>query len=190
MSEPVLPQRPMPARAEVLSPDWLFEPFWPGVRTVIRWNGRDGAAWDERGDPVPDPGTFVDRIGSALPGASATVDAVRTEGAGTVAVDLLELDGEPLLDVPFQERRRLLESVLVPSEDVRIGPLVKQPVGGWLATWRSEGFTHYVAKHQNARYEPGSMTDRWLKLAIRSDVPVGILGHIVGSRERIRRIRD
>jgi bifunctional non-homologous end joining protein LigD len=190
MAEPILPQRPMPARAEVLSVDWLFEPFWPGMRAVARWDGAEGTTWDERGAALSDGGALIATVGSALRATSAIVDVVRTDGAGVVAVDLLELDGEPLLDVPFQERRRLLESALSPSSELRIGPLVKHPVGGWLGTWRSEGFVHYVAKRQNARYAPGEMTDDWLKLGLRADVPVGVLGHLVGSRERIRRIRD
>ena len=190
MAERILPQRPMPARAEVLSVEWLFEPFWPGTRAVVGWDGAAGEAWDERGDAVSDAGVFVPTVGSALRVASATVDVVRTEAVGIVALDLLELDGEPLLDVPFQERRRLLESALSPSAEVPIGPLVKHPVGSWLATWRSEGFGHYVAKRQNARYAPGAMTGDWLKLALRTDAPVGFLGHLVGSRERVQRIRD
>lgn len=190
MRERILPQRPMPARAEVLSVDWLFEPFWPGTRAVVQLDGGAGVAWDEKGDALGDPGALVATVGSALRASSAIVDVVCTDGAGIVAVDLLELDGEPLLDVPVQERRRLLESALSPSSELRIGPLVKHPVGGWLGTWRSEGFGHYLAKRQNARYAPGEMTDDWLKLSLGADVPVGVLGHLVGSRERIRRIRD
>ncbi len=107
-----------------------------------------------------------------------------------VAVDLVELDGEPLHDIPFQERRRLLESVIDEGVQVRLSPLVKQPVGGWLVGWRANGFTHYVAKHQNSRYQPGERNDDWLKLSLRVEAPRGLIGRLVGSRERIRRIRD
>lgn len=107
-----------------------------------------------------------------------------------VAVDLVELDGEPLHDIPFQERRRLLESVIDEGVQVRLSPLVKQPVGGWLVGWRANGFTHYLAKHQNSRYQPGERNDDWLKLSLRVEAPRGLMGRLVGSRERIRRIRD
>jgi bifunctional non-homologous end joining protein LigD len=107
-----------------------------------------------------------------------------------VAVDLVELDGQPLLDIPFQERRRLLESVIDEAVQVRISPLVKQPITGWLVGWRANGFTHYLAKHQNSHYDPGQRNDDWLKLSLRVEPPRGLVGRLVGSRERIRRIRD
>jgi ATP-dependent DNA ligase len=107
-----------------------------------------------------------------------------------VAVDLLELDNEPLHDVPFQERRRLLESVIDEGVQLRLSPVVKHPLGGWLIGWRANGFTHYVAKHQNSRYLEGERNDDCLKLTLRADTPRGMLGRLTGNRERIRRIRD
>ena len=53
-----------------------------------------------------------------------------------VAVDLVELDDQPLGDVPFQERRRLLESVIDEGVQVRLSPVVKHPLGSWLIGWR------------------------------------------------------
>ena len=107
-----------------------------------------------------------------------------------VAVDLVELDGEPLHDVPFQERRRLLESVIDEGMQVRLSPVVKHPLGGWLIGWRTNGFTHYIAKHMNSRYLPGERNEDWLKLSLRAEAPRGLIGRLVGSRDRIRRIRD
>jgi len=107
-----------------------------------------------------------------------------------VAVDLVELDGEPLYDVPFGERRRLLESVIDEGVQVRLSPVVKHPLGGWLIGWRANGFTHYLAKHMNSRYLPGERNEDWLKLSIRTDTSRGFMGRLVGTRDRIRRIRD
>ena len=50
MPEPPRPQQPTPARAEVASVEWLFEPFWPGDRLIVRL--ADGAATVEL--PVTD----------------------------------------------------------------------------------------------------------------------------------------
>ena len=107
-----------------------------------------------------------------------------------VAVDLVELDGQPLGDVPFQERRRLLESVIDEGVQVRLSPVVKHPLGSWLIGWRANGFTHYIAKHMNSHYLPGERNDDWLKLSLRADPPRGLMGRLIGNRERIRRIRD
>jgi hypothetical protein len=132
----------------------------------------------------------------AVTAESAIVDGVWTEhgiGGGRsafVAFDLLALDDESLLEVPFQERRRLLESVTEQGPLVRIGPLVKQPLGGWLAGWREAGFSQYFAWHQNARYVPGEKSEDWLRIQIEPSPQPGLLRRVVGGRgPRTRRIR-
>ena len=108
-----------------------------------------------------------------------------------VAVDLVELEGMPLHDVPFQERRRLLESVIDEGIRVRLSQVVKQPLAGWLVGWRVNGFTHYVAKHMNSRYRPGERTEDWLKLSLRAEAPRSMMGRMLGGRgDRVRHVRD
>jgi ATP-dependent DNA ligase len=81
-----------------------------------------------------------------------------------VAIDLLWLDGESLLDVPLLERRRLLESVLVESDLVRRGVFVRPPIDAWIGSWRSLGFTELSFKAANGRYRPGAATDEWVSI--------------------------
>lgn len=108
-----------------------------------------------------------------------------------VAIDLVELDGMRLHDVPFQERRRLLESVMDEGIRVRLSQVVKQPLAGWLVGWRANGFTHYVAKHMNSRYRPGERTEDWLKLSLRAEAPRSMMGRMLGGRgDQVRRVRD
>lgn len=78
-----------------------------------------------------------------------------------VAVDILELDGQPLLDIPLLERKRLLESVLAESALVRRSAFVKPPVDPWLASWRSMGFRELAYKAANGRYVPGERNVDW-----------------------------
>lgn len=78
-----------------------------------------------------------------------------------VAVDLLWLDGEGLLDVPLLERRRLLDSVLVESDLVRRGIFVRPPIEAWIGSWRALGFTGLTFKGANSRYRPGLASDEW-----------------------------
>lgn len=100
-----------------------------------------------------------------------------------VAIDLVELDEQPLHDIPYQERRRLLESVIDEGIQVRLSPSVKQPVASWLIGWRMNGFSHYVAKHQNSRYEPGRTSPDWLQISVATEAPRGFMGRMLGSRE-------
>lgn len=78
-----------------------------------------------------------------------------------VAVDLLLLDGEPLLHVPLLERKRLLDAVIAESELVRVGIHVRPPVDPWLGTWRNLGFRMLAYKDPNSRYRPGEPSDGW-----------------------------
>jgi ATP-dependent DNA ligase len=78
-----------------------------------------------------------------------------------VAVDLVLVDGQPLLDIPLLERKRLLESVIRESDLVRRGAYIRPPVDTWLASWRSLGFRELAYKDPNGRYAPGAVNDTW-----------------------------
>jgi hypothetical protein len=104
--------------------------------------------------------------------ASEQEDARRrtVEGAGErvalVAVDLLWLDDQPLFDVPLLERKRILESVVVESDLVRVGIHIRPPIDAWLGSWRSFGFHRLAFKAANSRYIPGAKNQEWATAAI------------------------
>jgi ATP-dependent DNA ligase len=83
------------------------------------------------------------------------------EPAAFVAIDLLWLDGEALLGVPLQERKRLLDSVLVDHELVRRTVYVRPPLQTWYRQWRSFGFREFAVKNANSRYTPGGESNDW-----------------------------
>ncbi len=108
-----------------------------------------------------------------------------------VAIDLVELDGQALHDVPYLERRRLLTAVVAEDVRVRISPAVRNPVSSWLHAWRANGFTHYVAKHVNSRYHPGEMADDWLEVSTEERRGPSAMGRLVGARpKKVARIHD
>jgi len=78
-----------------------------------------------------------------------------------VAVDLLLVDDEPIIDVPLLERKRILEGVLDETELVRRSVYVRPPIDPWLATWRSLGFGQLAYKAANSRYHPGAPNPDW-----------------------------
>ena len=78
-----------------------------------------------------------------------------------VATDLLWLDGQSLLDVPLLERKRVLDSVVEPSELVRLGVYVRPPLQTWISTWRRLGFIGLTYRAANSRYHPGEEYRDW-----------------------------
>ena len=78
------------------------------------------------------------------------------------AFDLLEVDGESLLEVPLLERRRHLEGVLAPSPNVRLTPYMTRGLRSWRDTLQAQGFRRVVLKNWNSTYTPGRTTDDWL----------------------------
>jgi len=78
-----------------------------------------------------------------------------------MATDLLWLDGEPLLQVPLLERKRILESVVIEPEVVRLGLYVRPPIEPWIGSWRTQGFTGLTFKSANSRYSPGVASKDW-----------------------------
>jgi bifunctional non-homologous end joining protein LigD len=99
-----------------------------------------------------------------------------------VAWDLVELDGQLLHDIPYQERRRLLESVIIEGVRARVSPAVRPPILGWLEAWRADGFTHFVAKQTNSRYRPGETAPDWLEIPLLSAKQPSILDRLLGQR--------
>jgi hypothetical protein len=85
-----------------------------------------------------------------------------------VAIDLLLLDGEPLLDIPLLERKRILEGVVEEGPLIRRTAFVRPPIDPWLGTWRSMGFGSMAYKGANSRYVPGARNPAWASVRIPS----------------------
>jgi hypothetical protein len=124
---------------------------------------------------LPNWHTFVPQVGIRrhLPGGQSTEPTLATvpevpempemppAGTSFVALDLLRVDGQTLLDLPLLERRRHLESLLVISRWLRITPYARPPLRPWFNSWRSAGFDGVVLKSANSRYRPGTATSDW-----------------------------
>jgi bifunctional non-homologous end joining protein LigD len=158
------------ADAAVIDGVWTAQPFVGDGSGVRQW--AETMAEEGLVDEPPDPLSIETR-------------------RAFVALDLVELDGQSLADVPYQERRRLLTSVVEENVRVRVSPAVKLPIRPWLHAWRGNGFTHYVAKHVNSRYRPGEQVEDWLIVSSEPEKYPSIAGRLMGQRpKKLRRIED
>ena len=102
-----------------------------------------------------------------------------------VLFDLLELDGERLLDLPLSERRKRLQAAL----DARVrqaSSLSPQFDDGdaLLAAAREQGLEGVVAKRLPSRYQPGRRSPDWRKVKLRGEQELVIAGYTRGKGRR------
>jgi bifunctional non-homologous end joining protein LigD len=190
----IAPMQPAGLDAPFDDPDYLFEPWWPGVRAI---------AFAERGslrlqvDGLADalaafpevaelPGQLAED-GVVLDGTLLVLDAAgrpdagllrsRLDGTGRpgrpayVASDLLWAGGEPVVRRSFRVRRRWLEAVLAPGDRVTVG---RGYVGdGTLVAeaLASLGIDGLSARQLSARYRAGVAGLAWLRAPITPPEP-------------------
>ena len=83
--------------------------------------------------------------------------------------DLLYLDGYSLVDVPLEDRKRLLRSVMLDSPSVRYAGHVDGDGEVFYSAVSERGLEGMVAKLRRSRYEPGRRSQSWLKIKRRQD---------------------
>jgi bifunctional non-homologous end joining protein LigD len=97
------------------------------------------------------------------------------------AFDLLHLDGRSLLDVPLEERKRLLRSRLRPHPLVRYAGHVDGDGKAFFQAARAQELEGIVAKLRRSPYEPDRRSRSWLKLKARHEQEVVVVGWLPGQ---------
>jgi bifunctional non-homologous end joining protein LigD len=93
-----------------------------------------------------------------------------------LAFDLLALDGQPLLELPYAQRRRALAALGLPGPRWQVPPSFTSHRGAdVLAASREHGLEGVVAKRLDSRYEPGARSPAWRKIknVRRQEVVIG-----------------
>jgi bifunctional non-homologous end joining protein LigD len=80
--------------------------------------------------------------------------------------DVLELDGQSLLELGYDERRAVLEELVPPGTGARlqVPPVFDGDLGAAMATSEEFGLEGVVAKRRSSRYVPGGRGDAWRKI--------------------------
>ena len=117
---------------------WLFEPKWDGYRALAYVRGGEAKLVSRRGNDLTERFAVVAKeLAKALRTPDAVVDgevvALDADGKASFSAmqqgstrlvyevfDLLEIDGEPVVDLPLTERRARLEKLLAPNPVVQL----------------------------------------------------------------------
>jgi bifunctional non-homologous end joining protein LigD len=163
---------------------WLFEIKWDGYRIVSRVAGGEAELRSRRSEDYTQRFAGVARaLPAALKSPDFVVDgevcALDDEGRPSFSAmqqgkaetpivyfvyDLLELDGEPLIDLPLSERRARLEELLDRgNRTVRLSETFDdgEALAEVVRESRLEGI---MAKRLDSRYRPGARSREWLKI--------------------------
>ncbi len=97
--------------------------------------------------------------------------------------DLLILGGKDVMGRPLRERRKLLETKVLPhlGEPVRYSGALDAPIKELIATVKQYGFEGLVAKNPSSIYEPGKRSGSWKKLRINRGQEFVIGGYTIGG---------
>jgi bifunctional non-homologous end joining protein LigD len=104
--------------------------------------------------------------------------------------DVLELDGESLMEFAYEQRRKHLEDLGLDAPAWRVPANHTGPDAGerLLAATRDGGLEGIVAKRLASRYEPGARNGNWVKLKHRRRQELMIGGWVPGEGRRRERI--
>ena len=199
--------RPMlatPAQEVPRGAGWLFEVKWDGYRAIgdvaasearlTSRNGNDLTARfqnvaKELAKAVKTPDCVLDGEVCALDEAGrASFSAMQQGKAGTPIVyyvfDVLEVDGEPVIDLPLVERRRRLEQLLDKrNPTVRLSETFDDG-GALLQAAKQQQLEGVLAKRLDSRYLPGKRTRDWLKIKTHQEQEFVVAGYTKGTGRR------
>ena len=186
--------------------DWLFEVKWDGYRveavvrkdkvSIFTRNGHDAEAyfprllsptsWIEAEEAIVD-GEVVALDEQGRPDFSLLQERITAGRTGRPvplvfqAFDLLHLDGRSLLDVPLEQRKKLLELVIKPTARVQVAPAIDTEGVAFFEAARAQRLEGIVAKHKRSRYEPGRRSSAWLKIKARPEQELVVGGWTPGE---------
>jgi bifunctional non-homologous end joining protein LigD len=184
---------------------WLYEVKWDGYRALARLVAGEGATLKSRRG-----NDFAERFASvvsALPRAVRSPDcvldgevcalddqgrssfsAMQQGKAGTPIVyyvfDVLEIEGEPLIDLPLSERRQRLDALLDRrNRTVRLSETFDDGEGLFHAA-EQQGLEGILAKRADSRYLVGKRSRDWLKIKTHGRQEFVICGYTRGQGKR------
>ena len=199
--------RPMLATLEERVPKgdgWLFEIKWDGYRIIARIAGGDAELRSRRDQDYTErfanvakelpkalktPDCVVDGEVCALdeqgrPSFSAMQQGKRGTPIVYYVFDLLEVEGEPLVDLPLVERRKRLEKLLDRrNRTVRLSEGFDDGEA-LLRAVKQQGLEGIVAKRLDSRYAVGRRTREWLKIKPGGRQEFVIAGYTKGQGRR------
>ncbi len=185
--------------------DWAFEVKWDGYRTIV--HVADGAVrlqstaghdvtgrWPEFGD-LPDSVNARSAILDAElvvfdDDGRPSFELVQRSGVGSdrqavlQLFDVLSIDGTDTIDLPYADRRHLLDRLVEPGPNWTVPSFTVGDGPALLAATAEAGLEGIIAKRLTSRYRPGTRSKDWRKIKNRTIVELTVGGFTAGTGNR------
>jgi bifunctional non-homologous end joining protein LigD len=192
------------AKEVPIGDEWLFEVKWDGYRAIVDLHGGEASLTSRKGNDLTErfrsiasaieramktPDCVLDGEVCALDEEGrATFSAMQQGKSGTryvfVAFDVLEVEGEPLIDLPLSERHERLAALLDRrNRVVQLSEAFEDGQALFKAA-QDQHFEGIVAKKRDSRYVPGKRTRDWLKIKTHGRQEFVIAGYTRGQGRR------
>jgi bifunctional non-homologous end joining protein LigD len=174
--------------------DWAFEIRWRGIRVLARASGGAVDLAGADGTPIGNRFPEVRRMGRQLGMREVVLDGVLVGGSdgrdpdalprrlsvasesairrlardrptALMAFDLLWLDGYPLIDRTWNERRERLEAIGLAGPAWTMPGVHRGDGLPMLEAAAAQGLWGLVGKHTASPYQPGNVSDAWVEIA-------------------------
>ena len=190
--------------------DWLFEIKWDGIRAIVyvdkelsimSRNGKEltGNFPELAGLALLAPGTVLDGEIVAMhegrpdiqellprlqPGGGRSRPGNQGVSVTYIIFDILEKEGKPLIDLPLEERRKILKDTVQEEPHIVISDPVETRGEDYYRAVLARGLEGIIAKRKDSRYQPGLRSESWLKIKPRKTVDCVIAGYTPGHGGR------
>jgi bifunctional non-homologous end joining protein LigD len=203
------PVAPMMATLGVLPAEaddhlWSYEIKWDGYRTLafvhaggVRLQSRSQLDVTSKYDEVRDLAGSVNASAAVLDGELVCFDATgrpsfealqrHTTQAVFHAFDVLSIDGNDTVDLPYEQRRSILLDLVEPGDNWLVPAHRIGDGAALLAATLERGMEGVMAKRLGAIYQIGKRSPLWRKVKNRQRVTVTIGGFSAGSGTRSSR---
>ena len=182
--------------------EWLHEVKWDGYRAIVTIAGGEAQLTSRNGNSLT---ARFESVARAVVQAVKTTDCVldgevcalddqgrasfsaMQQGSGPLVLylfDVLEVEGEPVVDLPLTERHKRLEALLDKrNRTVRLSETFDDGHALFEAATaqRLEGV---VSKRADSRYEPGRRSRNWLKVKTQGRQELIVVGYTKGQGRR------
>jgi bifunctional non-homologous end joining protein LigD len=171
---------------------WAYEMKWDGYRAIVEVAHGRLLVTSRRGLDVTKDYPELAGIVDASPVADLVIDGelvvLDDDGHPSFAAiqrhlvpavlmcfDVLRLDGADVTELPWHERRRLLEALGLAGPHWQTPPIADGRAADAVAAATALGLEGVVAKRRDAPYRPGVRSSAWrkLKLVQRQELVVG-----------------